>query len=154
MKVEQKGLQEAIAKTTNLRNLLGSAAKVKLDIPATEVRKLEYQAALDRNPTNIEGSEKQEVKDIVKRHVEAARDASGRISGSYGDWYAMHRELGEWMRGVIADKIEDKRYTYKRPLTDAYRRWKVKYFGTLPILVLTKKLLNAVRSARVSVGRK
>ncbi len=149
--VRQKGLEEAIAKTTTLRNMLGKSARVTLDIPDEELAKLTWQAAMQRNVTNLSASEKDEVKAIVKEHVEAARDASGKVAGGEREWLRMHTALGEWMRSVIADKIEDKRPVSKRPLSPAYAAWKMARVGARPILVLTGAMLRAVRNAVVKV---
>jgi len=152
--VQQRGLQEAIKTATALQYMLGTAAKVSLDIPDEEQDKLLWQALMKRNVTNIADGEKREVRAIVKEHVEAARDSGGRISGGQREWRAMHTELGEWMRDMIADKIEDKRAVYKAPLSRRYAAWKLAHYGAKPILVLTGALLRAIRNARVKVSKR
>lgn len=166
IRVRQTGLEEAIAKTTRLRNLLGSGCVVRLEIDDAEVAKLAWQAAQDRNVTNLSTGEKQEIREIVTDHINRAR-SGGALNASSGAGVAMYRALGEWMRSVIADKIEDRRSVYKRPLSGAtgatpsrrsvpvgYARWKAAHYGAKPILVLTGAMLRAVRNAGVRVERK
>lgn len=153
IRVRQTGLEDAIAKTTRLRNLLGSGCVVRLEIADAEVAKLAWQAAQDRNVTNLSKGEKQEIREIVTDHINRAR-SGGALNASSGAGVAMYRALGEWMRSVIADKIEDRRSVYKRPLSAAYARWKAAHYGAKPILVLTGAMLRAVRNAGVRVERK
>lgn len=152
--VKQTGLEEAIKTCTALRYMLGTNARVELEIADEEHQKLVWAALADRNVTNLANSEKSEVQEIVKRHVEAARDSRGRVSGGEAEWKAMHTELGEWLRDVIGDKIEDKRPVRKRPLSERYAAWKRRHYGDRPILWLTGAMLRAVRNAIVKVSKR
>lgn len=154
IRVNAKGLEEAIKTTTALRHMLGTSARVDLNIPDDAHRKLLWAAAADRNVTEISAGEKGEIRDIVKAHVEAARDSGGRVSGGEAEWKAMHTELGEWLRDMVADKIENRRPARKRPLSARYAAWKAAHYGAQPILVLTGALLRAMRSAIVKVSHR
>lgn len=154
IKVNATGLQAAIAGSTQLRNLLGPAARVELGIADAQVEKLWKQASAGRDVVTVRPQEYPEVHEIIKSHVEAVRDSQGRVSGSRGDWRKMYEEIGEWLKELIAAKIEDVRRVPKAALSPAYAEWKRRRYGELPILHATGEMLLAVVDAVVKVTRR
>lgn len=148
MKIDTSEVEEVM---TSLANMLGPRATVSMDLSDRSEEILTAQALAGRNVTNLTPSEGEEVAAIAVKHVEAARDARGRI---VGDNEAMYQEMGELARDICADKIADLRQAEKAPLSDGYARQKQARFGrTEPILVATGELLADVRSAAIKVTR-
>lgn len=152
MSFKLTGLEQALGKLVRLRNMLGRSKRVRLRVSPRTAEILVKQAAMGRNVTNLRAAEKREIAALARRHVERARDKSGKVKGGEAESREMYRELGEKYRQIVADHIDDTRKIHKRKLTDAYAKQKRRKWGrTHPILVASGDLLEDVREATVRV---
>lgn len=150
--VWQKGGEEAIAKIKRLRAAVSGRNRVRLELSKRTINILSVNAARGRNVTNLSADEERELQRLVESRLKALVDADGKTiddAAARDIW----REAGEWMRRVLADKIEDKRPVTKRPLSRAYAERKREEWGNRPILVASGDMLENVREARVRVDK-
>ncbi len=150
--VEINGMDDVKSIMTTLARMLGPRATVTMELDERSRDILAAQADRGRNVNAMTAAEGEEIAAIAVKHVEAARDSKGRITG--GDGEAMYREMGELARDIIADKIDDRRAANKADLSDDYKIVKQQRWGHVnPILNASGTLLAAVRSAPIKVER-
>lgn len=151
-----KNAGDTLNRLVRMKNMLGKDRKMRLMISKRSRDIIEKQAGMGRNVGTLTKRQQHELAQVAKKHIEKARDASGKIKGGQTEARKMYKEVGELYRDIVGDKIDDTRKVRKRKLTAGYAKRKMRKWGrTHPILVASGEMLQDVRRAkvRVSTGR-
>lgn len=150
----QRTNQESLEKVKALLVLESSEWTATVEVDERSGLILSVQARHGRDVVTLQPYEEEEVVAICAKHIKRATE-SGRSIDSEDLGRAMFKELGEWFRDSIADKIDDQKVVLKEPLSPEYAAWKGRHGGGgKPILVFTGELRDDVRGATVTVEKR